>query len=534
MPHGPIFESISSWLICGDFTKQPYRTEPQVVIDKQRAMIEDLGRLNMNYSRRYKALTLAIGTSHSEDNGGNPQSTQASSSKTSRSIDTTKSAIDGGISSNNDAKPRSPSLDWGRHQKSSALNQEFSSHQQTDVAVDKLMHYCSLINTLLEEVDSVEYKIEDDLRLRIRDDVVNTHRRERRQMHIMHGHKKLKQAITGKALSSVEMDSVALESQIMNTHTPALETRTFHEEPHDSHNHRNYRSGPDLNASRNRRPSTPSAVISLFKRSFELPLSYVRSIYPRRRKVTFSSILPTPTRESQYSSPDHRRLGSKVNTRSSSADLYGEMQRQAMKRAKIERHLHSYPLGHAEGIHTNIERSDDGASTSEETAHFENPLGRRSDKVEAAEATNAPVLAENSRRRDDRRQSHETVNAGGVDAKPSGEMFMSSGGHDELPSARAAASASGKTFQSSSWLKSPSEVTILNHTAGVETHRHSRFISESGFLGPTTEDHRWHRSSFDPSIRNYYANGLPANPSNIVNDLLKQWTILAPDTISSS
>lgn len=54
-----------------------------------------------------------------------------------------------------------------------------------------LRHYRNLINSLLEEVDSVEYKIEDDLRLRIRHDVFNTQREKKTIAH-HEGDKKLK------------------------------------------------------------------------------------------------------------------------------------------------------------------------------------------------------------------------------------------------------------------------------------------------------------------------------------------------------
>lgn len=82
------------------------------------------------------------------------------------------------------------------------------------------------------------------------------------------------------------------------------------------------------------------------------------------------------------------------------------------------------------------------------------------------------------------------------------------------------------TSHDSSWLKSPSEVIITDDGAGFKTHGN---VVVSHFSGPIRDRYGTSSSS---SITNYARSKL-ADPCNVVNDLLKQWTTLAPDTILS-
>ena len=77
-------------------------------------------------------------------------------------------------------------------------------HQQHDIA-----YYCSLINKLLEEVDCTEYRIEQKMRLRIRNDIVNTHKRETTFLKEMYGYRNLPRWLTGSSLDLVREDTEA-------------------------------------------------------------------------------------------------------------------------------------------------------------------------------------------------------------------------------------------------------------------------------------------------------------------------------------
>lgn len=165
--------------------------------------------------------------------------------------------------------------------------------------VDSLSHYCSLVNSLLEEVRSAKYNIRTDRRLRIRDDVINTHRRERKNLRILYGDKRLKQAITGNALNGLESDIAVLESQATNTATPGLENLDSNERHRDSRDqgrHSDIRiHSAGASGEANPRKSPNSSTVSntskdsFLKASLLSPFSYVNSLISKCHRGTLSS-----------------------------------------------------------------------------------------------------------------------------------------------------------------------------------------------------------------------------------------------------
>ena len=157
----------------------------------------------MEYSRKYKDVALAIDASQSKEIETS-QSAEGSSARVSRSINTANLAVKDLPEETDISKSRDVVLE--KQQKAQGL-------KIGEVMEEMLSHYCDLINNLLEEVDSAKYRIRKDLRSRIRDDVVHTHKREREYLRTTHGDEKLEQAITGYALHLVESDIIALETQ---------------------------------------------------------------------------------------------------------------------------------------------------------------------------------------------------------------------------------------------------------------------------------------------------------------------------------
>ena len=92
-----------------------------------------------------------------------------------------------------------------------AMSETYSSTQTADVPnpsgqrpeldlnFDQIPHYSHLINTLLEEVDIVQNRIDVELRTRIWNDIVYTHRRETTAMKNIYGYERLQKAMSGKA-----------------------------------------------------------------------------------------------------------------------------------------------------------------------------------------------------------------------------------------------------------------------------------------------------------------------------------------------
>lgn len=162
-----------------------------------------------------------------------------------------------------------------------------------------------------------------------------------------------------------------------------------------------------------------------------------------------------------------------------------------------------FVLNSAESIHTNIAEVGDAASTSAESAHLHTYLYYRFDRLRGSEAASAPpMLAYNSYKLNSIGSHFQQADSpGDFDTQLSVVL------NDTLPS-------QGSSYNSS-WLRSPSEVTNSNDAARVKTHQYSGNAIVSHSSSPIVD----HYMTYSPSIRNHYANGIPANLSNIVSDL---------------
>jgi len=466
-------------------------------------LIEDLARSNKEISRKYNNLIEDI-EKH--------QGPQVLHTKVSGFSDLTKPVVDYIPET---ATPRFPGSRQERNPKTRDTDDVQSPQQQMRSAIDELTHYCNLIKNLLKEVDSAEYMIDKHLRLRIKDDVVNTHRRERRHLRVLHGDEKLKQAMLGDLLDLVELDSATLESRDTDTPTPVPGTFGFNAKPlvnHDRGSHLNssgglikpsdpqykdhgeWSKGYKQRRPKPVRPASPS-VISFLKMSFKLPLSYVRFLYPRRRKGQRSALRPSNAGFQESVSPP--RSGAKV---------FGEHR-------KSKDDETSFFLDSGEETPTAATKTEDVVPTSAETAHFHPHIYRRYDQFRAAEAASALLMDYDSHESISYSRFQQTDSPGDVDAEISGA------GTDAL--------LSQDTSHDSSWLKSPSEVIITDDGAGLKTHGN---VVVPYFSGPIRDRYGTSR----PSLLTNSARSKLADPCNVVNDLLKQWTTLAPDTILSS
>jgi len=453
-------------------------------------LIEDLARSNKEISRKYNNLIEDI-EKH--------QGPQVLHTKVSGISDLTKPVVDYIPET---ATPRFPGSQQERNPKTRDTDDAHMPQQQMRSAIDELTHYCNLIKNLLKEVDSAEYMIDKHLRLRIKDDVVNTHRRERRHLRVLHGDEKLKQAMLGDLLDSVELDSAALESRDTDTPTPDPGTFGFNAKPlvnHDRGSHLNssgglikpsdpqykdhgeWSKGYKQRRPKPVRPASPS-VISFLKMSFKLPLSYVRFLHPRRRKGQRSALRPS-----------NAGFPESVSPRCSGAEFFGEH-----RKSKDDETF--FFLDSGEETPTAATKTEDVVPTSAENAHF---------PAEAASALSMDYYGHESTSYS---RFQQTDSPGDVDAEFSGAVTN--------------ALLSQGTSHDSSWLKSPSEVIITDDGAGFKTHGN---VVVSHFSGPIRDRYGTSSSS---SITNYARSKL-ADPCNVVNDLLKQWTTLAPDTILS-
>ncbi len=481
----------------------------------------------------------------------NLQSSRASSAGVSKSIDVAEWGIHGSLS-DSITTPRSPGLSLGRQQKTGAVDEVDLPQQQMNAAVDNLMHYCNLVNNLLEEVDSAKYKIEKDLRLSIRNDIVNTHRRERRQLCIIHGDRRLKQAITGNALSLVENGSATVDRQDTNTPTPVQEARPSQDKPGNSHNdgrrrkvsagfvvpvgpeykrhrvlkpytphhlpfkrsdrYRRHRPAPDLKAGQIGRPSG-SPVISFLKMSFQLPLSFVESLGAKPPTETAPPPSQLSSGEMPSSSSHKSGLSNEVRIRSSgvpafhpTAALCGSQSPGSLSPSSSQQpgdSTISEPVRYSEAKHM-VARSGEIENLH---LHIGGQFGS-----EAAETPSAPTLAE-----------------------PTYELVASACSHctcaqdidTTLPDPETKA------------LRRRSDPPVL------EKAMERRRASDSAAAAPTDKSRddgiiierktaSRPQPELLPSKSTDYTNFTTAKSHNIVEDLVAQWTTLTPDTILSS
>lgn len=125
---------------------------------------------------------------------------------------------------------------------------------------------------------------------------------------------------------------------------------------------------------------------------------------------------------------------------------------------KSEDDTRFFPLGPAGMIHTNIEKPDDDASSSEKTAHFHPHVWRQSNQVQATKAANVDVPADNNYKRDGRSIIHSPELA--RDGKLSSAALNAHAG-------RVATCASPDTSYTPDWRRYPSE---LANSSAAATH----------------------------------------------------------------
>ena len=77
-----------------------------------------------------------------------------------------------------------------------------------DMKILTVEHYCDLIDNLLRRIESEDYTIDGVVRTRIRDDVVEVHKRETRYLAVIYGTEDLKDAMRDKYWKLADMDDV--------------------------------------------------------------------------------------------------------------------------------------------------------------------------------------------------------------------------------------------------------------------------------------------------------------------------------------
>ena len=75
-----------------------------------------------------------------------------------------------------------------------------------DMKTRTIGHYCDLIDNLLACVDSEDYSVDSEVRTRIRNDVVEVHKRETRYLEGIHRAENLKDAMRGKSWKLADME----------------------------------------------------------------------------------------------------------------------------------------------------------------------------------------------------------------------------------------------------------------------------------------------------------------------------------------
>ena len=88
---------------------------------------------------------------------------------------------------------------------------DLSETPEVNSASATLDGYCTLIQGLLTEVEAKVYSSIDDMRCRIREDVIHTHKRETRLLRAVHGHVELKEKMREKSWSLADMAEEEVE-----------------------------------------------------------------------------------------------------------------------------------------------------------------------------------------------------------------------------------------------------------------------------------------------------------------------------------
>ena len=144
------------------------RTEESSVVNDQRITIEDLLRTNAEQSRKYESLKAVIDSNksfdaaRSSDNGYEPATPD---------LNATMIPIEIPAMKRSDAESEAP---------------------EADPETALLDNYCLLIRRLIGEVEDEGYRIGRDMRCRIRDSVIQVHKRETQLLRAIYGHTELK------------------------------------------------------------------------------------------------------------------------------------------------------------------------------------------------------------------------------------------------------------------------------------------------------------------------------------------------------
>ncbi len=98
-------------------------------------------------------------------------------------------------------------------------NEKSLEAPEVNAATAPVENYCNLIQRIIDEVEVDGYSIGHDMRSRIRDDVIHTHKREPRLLRAVYGYPELKEKMRGKSWGLAEIaeeEEEAEQSQIEN------------------------------------------------------------------------------------------------------------------------------------------------------------------------------------------------------------------------------------------------------------------------------------------------------------------------------
>ncbi len=157
------------------------RTEEPSVVNDQRNMIEHLLRTTAEHSRKFESLKAAI------DRNGN---LEVAGDSTNGYV-TVKTSLDAAW------------MPTEGPNKSKIKKQ--SEALETDTVTGGLKNYCALMNHLMAEVEAEKYDIGNDMRCRIREDVIHTHMRETRLLRAIHGYTEAQEKMREESWRLVEM-----------------------------------------------------------------------------------------------------------------------------------------------------------------------------------------------------------------------------------------------------------------------------------------------------------------------------------------
>lgn len=156
------------------------RTEEPSVVNNQRRLIEHLLHTTTEQTRKYESLKAAMDRQEN---------------------------LDIAHDSTNDIIPATPDLDAAIPTKLPNKSKTIKLLEDTglDPGTASLENYFTLIEHLMTEVEAKEYNIGHDMRRRIRDDVIHTHKRETKLLRAVHGHTALKEKMRENSSILAEM-----------------------------------------------------------------------------------------------------------------------------------------------------------------------------------------------------------------------------------------------------------------------------------------------------------------------------------------